>query len=53
MIRAKFIKDIFKKTIKMVMVWKYIQMAIFILEDSRKIKSMGKANFIGLVFPRQ
>lgn len=50
MIRGKYMKEILIITISVAMALKFIQMGMFILASSIKIKNMGKANFIGLVY---
>lgn len=53
MIKAKYIKDNSMIILNVGMVYKYIQMVMFISENLIKIKSMVKVNFIGLVFHLQ
>ncbi len=50
MIREKYMKEILIITISVGMALKYIQMGMFILDSSIKIKNMGKASFIGLAY---
>lgn len=50
MIKGNYMREIFKQIIRMAMVYKFIQMGMFILVISRKIKNMVKDNFIGLAY---